>query len=240
MKYVDIHSHILWGVDDGAKNMEISMRMLRAAIGEGIEKVILTPHYKPGRCNAAPDKIRKLTMKLQEKAGESGLEIKLFTGNEIFYHRGMTELLEAGGVCTLADTDCVLTEFLPGEEYAGIRNGVYQLRAEGYQPVLAHVERYRNVCKDVRYVEELLDLGAYIQINAGSVMGNDGFATKQFCKRLLKRKLVHFIATDTHDTGRRAPCIKDCGKYLVSRYGKDYAERILYSNAEKILGGEYL
>ncbi len=240
VKYIDIHSHILPGIDDGAKDMETSLKMLRTAAEEGIKEVILTPHYKPGHRNASPETVRKLTMKLQEKVLESGLKMTLLTGNEIFYHRGMAGLLSAGRVCTLADTDSVLVEFFPAEEYAEIRSGVYQIRAEGYRPVLAHAERYQNVCRDTKYVEELIHMGAYIQINAGSIMGNYGFGTKQFCKRLLKKELVHFVATDAHDTGRRAPYLRDCGKYLVSKFGETYADNILYGNARRILSGDYL
>lgn len=240
VKYIDIHSHILPGIDDGAKNMETSLRMLRIAADEGIKEVILTPHYKPGHHNASPETVRKLTVKLQGWVLESGLEMTLLTGNEILYHRNMTGLLSAGEVCTLANTHCVLVEFFPAEEYVEIRSGVYQIRAEGYRPVLAHVERYQNVCRDTKYAEELIQMGAYIQINAGSIMGNYGFSTKQFCKRLLKKELVHFVATDSHDTGRRAPHLRDCGKYLISKFGEAYADSILYGNARRILSGDYL
>lgn len=240
MKYTDIHSHILPGIDDGAADMAVSMQMLRTAAAEGIGRIILTPHHKPGRRNAPPGKVRSLIRELEEEMGKEGLEMELLAGNEIFYRQGVAELLEKGEASPLAGTGCVLVEFSPLEDYAVVRNAVYQLLAGGWQPVVAHVERYQDVCRKKERVKELADMGAYLQVNAGSIMGGSGPGAKQRCRWLLKTGRVHFVATDAHDAGRRAPRLKKCGAYLAARYGEAYAGELLYGNAEKILAGGYL
>lgn len=234
-EYIDIHSHILPGIDDGARNMEISMQMLRMAEQEGISRIILTPHFKPGHHNAPPDKARELTALLQEKT-----KIRLFLGNEVFYQRDAAELLDEGAVSTLAESRYVLAEFLPGERFEEIRNAAYQLLSGGYLPVIAHAERCRSLVRDRGRIGELIRLGAYIQVNAGSIMGKHGYEAKSFARKLLKEKMVHFVATDAHDTEKRAPMMRDCAEHLARKYGEAYARQLLVGNPEAVLAKEYL
>ena len=237
---IDIHNHILPGIDDGSKDLATSLCMLRAAQEEGIQKIILTPHFKPGHRNASPDKIEKLLALLQDAAGKENLYIRLYPGNEIFFREEATKLLEKKQICTLAGTKYVLTEFMPGEEYSRIRNGIYQILAEGYQPVVAHVERYANVGKEIRHVKELMEMGAYIQVNAGSIMGNYGLKAKHFTRKLLANEWVHFVATDAHDMDKRPPRLRKCAEFVAGKYGTDYAKRLFTENPETLLSGEYL
>lgn len=240
MNYTDIHSHILPGIDDGSKDPATSLQMLRIAADQGITQIILTPHNKPMRHNAGPQKLVSMTKELQAKAVEDGLEIKLYTGNELYYRSGLAEEIADGKACTMAGSKYVLTEFNPMDDYDYIRNGIYSLTAGGFQPILAHVERYTKVCIKTDRVEDLINMGCYIQINAGSVMGQLGFGTELFTRKLLKEHLVHFVATDAHDTGKRSPKLAECASYINRKYGRDYMQELFFENPMHVIRDEYI
>ena len=195
--YVDIHSHILPQIDDGAKNEDMSFKMFHMAQRNGIAKIILTPHHKPMHHNANPQKIVELTQTLQQEIKKHGIEIELYTGNEIYFNSDILTLLEQKDVLTMANSDYVLVEFGPMDDFGYIRNGVYQILSGGYRPILAHAERYAAMGASTDCFERMIDMGCCIQINAGSIMGQFGFDTKIFTRRVLKKELVHFVARRT-------------------------------------------
>lgn len=238
--YIDIHSHILPQIDDGAENFDISMEMLRIAHADGIDGIILTPHYKPGHHNAGQGKAKDLAGRLRQEMGKEGMDIRLYAGNEFYYHEGMFRELEEGRGCTMADSSYVLIEFGPMERFGYIRGGLYEALAHGYRPILAHVERYGSLSGKPDWVEELIRMGSCIQVNAGSVMGKSGLGAKQFTRRLLKEGLVHFVATDAHNADKRKPELSDCGGYISRKYGVDYAVRLLYGNPMHVIKNEYI
>ena len=114
------------------------------------------------------------------------------------------------------------------------------IRDRGYTPVIAHIERYMCVLEDWKLALELKNMGAVIQVNAGSVIGDSGSKVKKFIKRLLKEEIVDVIGTDAHSNGRRSPRIQECAKYICRKFDEDYAKALLRDNAERILKGEYL
>lgn len=234
--FIDIHCHVLPMVDDGAESMEMALDMLRIAADEGIRKMILTPHQKADWKCVTPEGIAKRTELLQKKADELKIPVKLFPGNEIFYRHGLAELLEQGKIRTLADSHYVLIEFLPGEDYAYIRDAIGRVASFGYWPVVAHVERYVNVIRDMEKAERLKeDAGCYFQVNASSIVGDQGFAAKNVVKKLLKAGLVDFVGTDAHSDGSRAPRLRKCAGYLEKKYGETMAGKLMRENAEAIL-----
>lgn len=238
-KYIDIHSHILPGVDDGAQSMEESMDMLRQAQKEGIGTVILTPHQKPGRRCVSVSGLRERMHQLNEQMKRLHIEVDLYAGSELLYSHDLAGRLRDGRVCTLAGSRYVLVEFLPDENWPYIRNGLYELACAGYFPVVAHAERCIQLAADPERVRELVDMGCYIQVNAGSVTGTFGFAMKRASRRLLKEEIVHFVATDAHKSmGKRSVQLKDCSIYLRKKCGQEYADRLLWKNAACILADE--
>lgn len=240
ISYTDIHAHILPGIDDGARDEEMCMGMLKLAVKDGISQIFLTPHNKPMHHNASPSKIRALTKELQEKVRENGLAVELYTGNELYYHSELLELLEEGKACTLADSKYVLLEFGPMDDFGYIKKGIYQILAGGYHPILAHAERYSELFASVKKVEELADMGCYIQLNRGSVMGQYGFRIKRYCRRLLALDLVDFVASDAHDDKRRICFLSDCAKYIEKKFGQQRAERIFADNPARVIAGDYI
>lgn len=238
LESIDIHCHIMPGVDDGSPNTDTSLQMLKIAAKNGITKVILTPHHKPAHHNVSPDQNVIYRQRLQEKAMEQGIDIKLYSGNEIYYSDETQEDLESGRICTLAGSDYVLVEFHPTNPYKAIHNGLYQVQAAGFIPIIAHVERYSDVVSHPDYVEELVNMGCYVQVNAGSIMGKYGFGISHFSRKLIKNGLVHFIATDAHDTGRRAPELLECRKYAERKFGKNTADRLFFDNPMSVIHNE--
>lgn len=238
--YIDIHSHILPQIDDGAENFDMSMKMLQTANADGIKTIIATPHYKPGRHNASPEKIYFLIEKLCQEAKKAEIEVKLYPGNEFYYHDGIFQELDEERVCAMAGSSYVLIEFGPMERFEYIRNGLYEALTHGWRPILAHAERYSAILGKSENVEELIRLGSCIQINAGSILGKTGMGVRQFTKKLLKEHLVHFVATDAHDAKKRKPVLSDCGKYVSRKYGEIYAQRLFHDNPMHVIKNEYI
>lgn len=235
-KIIDLHCHVLPGVDDGSSSMEESMEMLRIAACEGIVKMIATPHYKAGRKNVSVDGITRRIEQLQQCIDEEQLGIELLPGNEILYFDELIEELETKSLRTLCDSNYVLVEFLPGDSYKKIRNAVDALIGDGYIPVLAHVERYECLVKDMGLIKELIELGARVQINAGSVAGKHGWKIKKYVCQLLKEQLVDYIGTDAHDRNNRKPEMLKCIAVLIKKkIDSSYITAITHDNAMKII-----
>lgn len=231
MDIIDIHCHITPGVDDGAKDRETSRSMLSLSKQQGVTDIILTPHYNERRGMITDP--REGFTRAKEEAKTLG--IRLYTGNEIYYSRGAMEQLHAGALYTLAGTGYVLAEFSFTAEFEAIRRGLSELINAGFQPVVAHVERYSSVYQSDIY--ELLELGAYLQLNANSVMAGS-FQVKRFCKRLLKENLVSFIASDCHNMAERKPNLGDCATYIEKKYGGDVCEKIFSRNPRLLIDGK--
>lgn len=235
MGFVDIHSHILPGMDDGAGSLEESLKMLRIARAEGIADIIATPHYKSGRYRADSREISRAVEMLQKAAATEGIAVRIHPGTEIYYHSELEDKLTSGALHTLNHTDFLLTEFSPFDDYSYVRNGTEAILGMGYIPVLAHVERYQCLLQDAERVQELKDRGCYIQVNASSIAGEYGFAAKRFTRKLLKKQLIDFVGTDAHNTDKRRPAMKKCADILYRKCSREYADAVLFENARSHL-----
>lgn len=235
LNYVDLHCHILPGVDDGAKNETISHRMLEMAVADGIGQIVVTPHYKANRHNESKEKIVQLVQEAQQWLDAQGYALKLYTGNEIKYFHGMTNLLKEQKICTLADSFYILLEFTPEDDYSYIRHGVKEALAAGFYPVVAHIERYQTLCSHTEYVEELVDMGAYMQVNAASIEGKLGFVTKHKVLKWIKNGLVHFVASDAHSDENRIPGLSKSAQIVEKKCGSEAVQELFHDNQQKII-----
>ena len=233
--YIDIHSHILPGLDDGAGNEEMSLEMLKMAEEDGITDIIATPHFHYRRGHATPVQIRETAANMQRKAEEAGLTLKIHTGNELYYTHELLETVKAGDALTLADSDYVLLEFSPDSERRKIQNAVYQFLSEGYYPIMAHMERDQVFQKHPEFMDVVADMGVYYQINAGSILGVAGWSIKRFAKSMLKSGMVQFIATDAHDIEKRCPQFGKAADWLNKKFGENELQDYLYKNPKMIL-----
>lgn len=238
--YIDIHSHILPQVDDGANSLEQTKHMLECAYDEGIRTIIATPHYYEGKEKDFFLHMEESLSDMKEKLDFFSNKITFHLGCEIFYSHESVNLLNDKKIPTLAGSHYVLVEFSPTAEYSYIRNGIQEFLFGGYRPILAHIERYPNIIKDTNQIKKLITMGSYIQVNAMSIVGKTGKEQQKIVKKLLKNHLVHFIATDAHNDRERAPKLKKCVEYLTRKYGEAYAVRLLEDNPYKVLKNEYL
>lgn len=233
---IDIHSHILPGLDDGARSVEQSLAMFQIAEQEGITAIIATPHCYGHKKNASPQKIQEQIVTMQKELKSNNISIQIYSGNEIYYRQGVEEELEKGNINTLVESSYVLVEFHPGEDYHYIVQGLNSLNRYGYSPILAHAERYENLYTKKGRTKELKDSGVQLQINASSITAKglgDTYRKRAFM--MLKEQMADYIATDAHSDGYRAPLIQACEKILQKKAGQEYSRKLLFENAERIL-----
>jgi Capsular polysaccharide biosynthesis protein len=233
--FIDIHSHILPNLDDGAKSMQMAANMARIAEKEGIRTIIVTPHYHERRSKLSYQDIEKCRQKLQSDASIQAYNINFHIGCEVYYSHDCMGLLNSREIPTLAGSRYVLVECSTSTDLRQIKMIVNEFLMEGYLPILAHVERYPSLCSDLDNIEEIINQGAYIQINAASIMGKNGFNAKKTARKILKYRMVHFVATDSHSDRRRVPRLKKCAKYIARKHGEDWMKELLISNPNKII-----
>ncbi len=233
--YFDIHCHILPGIDDGAANEREMLQMLKVAYSQGIRYVFATPHYHPKRGEADASVVDSVFENVQNVVKTQFPDMKIYKGNEIYFRQDATQMLKEGRLLTLAGSDYVLLEFSTAVSRDQVKNAVGQLQMAGYVPVIAHVERYEDLVGEYGFIEELADAGVYFQVNAASVVGDMGGARKRFIKKMIKNDWVHFIGTDAHDAGHRAPLMEKCASYLRKKFDEDTAEMLLYHNPMMIV-----
>ena len=235
MKYVDIHSHILPFLDDGARDEEMSLAMLRIAESEGITDIIATPHYRQGHYRGERKDVDRVLSGMKERMKEEGIHVNLYPGNEIYYRSELEEKLDAGVLSSLNDSGYVLVEFSPMEDFMYIRSAAEELFSIGYTPIIAHIERIQCIERKIEHARTLKRMGCDIQVNAAGIVGEAGFRSKRFTHKLLKEQLIDYVATDAHNVENRPPKMKKCAELLLRKYDRDYVEAILYRNAEERL-----
>lgn len=233
---IDIHSHILPCLDDGAKSVEQSISMFRMAAMEGIHTIVATPHCYGHKKDASYEEVLEAVNKMREELEKEGIPIDLYAGNEIYYRQGVEEDLERGNIHTLAGSSYVLVEFHPQEESSYIFRALNRLNSYGYRPILAHAERYENLYGKKESIEEVKNCGVKIQINASSICAKRwGDPYRKRVWGLLKKEWVDFVATDAHSDGHRAPKMKECRNLLAKKLEDAYVFQLLEENASYIL-----
>ena len=232
---VDIHCHLLPGIDDGSSSMEETKALLSIAYKEGVRTICATPHYRPERWHTDPQQVKRLYEQVQSMARQMDPDFHIYLGNELYYRSSSTEALSEGSCRTMGAGRYVLVEFNPSKEFREMDSALYSLLAEGYLPLLAHVERYACLKKDISRIEGLIEKGVLIQMNAGSLSGDFGFMETRYAKKLVEREFVHVIASDSHDQNRRAPRFQKCRHYLNKTFGEDYGDLLLHDNPLCIL-----
>lgn len=236
MRLIDIHCHVLPYVDDGAEDMEEAIEILEESYRQGIRHMIVTPHYRKEFFETPVPKIVNSYRALRKEAAARGIQI--FLGCEYFrdteIYDQIYEQISGKKRVTLAGTKYMLVEFSIQDTFSYIRNFTYQMKTQGIQPIIAHVERYEN-CWTMENIQELHDCGVQIQLNAATVLGQHGWANKKMCLKLMKNDLIDYIASDTHNVDDRAQNLKKCADYVEKKMGSEYAKKIFFANPSKIL-----
>lgn len=217
MSTVDIHCHILPGLDDGSPDQATSARMARMAVAHGIGTVVATPHWVEDEQEISPQIVRQAAVDVQTLLLENSIPLTVLPGHEAFICPDLPDRLRHGHVLTLADKGTHLLLELPYEEMPiYVDSVVFGLQLQGVTPILAHVERYQYVRRDWRVLERWIQHGCLAQVNAASLgpRRRDGVA-----QELVDRGLIACTATDAHDAVHRPPCSIWNGSGLDSLIG---------------------
>lgn len=226
----DVHCHLMPNVDDGAEDMEVTRKLLQMEFDQGVRTIYLTPHYRKGMFETSLEKIHQQFELVRQEAAQISSELRVVLGCEFHACMDMTELLKDGKRPAMGDSRFVLIEFSGRHDFRMMKERCYALLSSGYTPIVAHAERYPALYKKFDELQELVDMGAYIQMNANSILGVDGFWMKQFCKKVMKLDLLHFVGSDAHDLKERSPQMGRCADYMEKVMGTEYARRILIEN----------
>lgn len=236
---IDIHCHLLPGLDDGAKDQETCREMLRAACADGIQAILATPHYNSG----APSDYSKRRNFALAAASRMAEEIqpgfRLYPGFELYFDSTIPDQLAAGKPLSLNGTKYVLLEVLPSAEFSYIQRAVQEIQYAGFWPILAHIERYEALSRPER-VKDLIDMGAFMQMNADSLLGKLGWGRTRQLWTMVKKGYIHVIGCDAHDASLRGFHMAECGEAIRKRLGEEARDRLCRDNAMSIIKGVYL
>jgi len=233
--FSDIHTHILPGVDDGAVDLEEALQMVRMAWQNGTRVLFLTPHYFGHYLKGTKQDIQDAYSAFCRQVSAEFPDMKLYLGTELSFEVEAAEKLANGEILTLNHSRYVLLEFAYSILRFQLVSGVSELIRWGYTPIIAHAERCGNFYQFPELMDELLEMGALVQLNADSVMGRNGFFVKRFCHKLLKAQKVHFIASDAHNTQNRQPVLQSCYERVCKKYGREYARKLFADNIQAVI-----
>jgi protein-tyrosine phosphatase len=227
---IDIHHHLLWGLDDGSKSVENSVAMAQIAAADGITHIVCTPHANE-QYAYEPQVIAEKITTLQRALDEAGVAIKLGRGCD--FHMSYDNIQEAKADPTRFSINGLGYLLIELPDYGisqALTETLYQLRLAGLTPILTHPERNATLQTDQQRMVEWLQGGLFIQVTAGSVLGHMGKVAQRMAHQLLTNRWVHFLATDAHNTTSRPPKMREAYELVVEKYGQEYAHALCVSN----------
>lgn len=231
----DIHTHILPGIDDGAKTLTDSVEIVRWLVEQGVTDIIATPHFVNESEYTSPREHNlKLLDELRDALKIARINVNLYLGNEIYIDKDILRLHEKGLVSTLADSKYLLVELPLDTEFPNYDDYLRDLVEAGYRVILAHPERYQLAQKDFNALKDLAEIGVLFQCNWRSFLGKYGKEAEKIVKMLAKRKMIFALGSDSHRPGRSDYLTIVRGK-LRSCYNEREISQILRINPEKIV-----
>lgn len=242
---IDIHSHIIFDVDDGPKTLEDSRRLLEESYRQGVRTIISTSHRRKGMFETPEEKIAANFKQVQDLAKQVADDLTVLYGAEIYYTSDILKKLEEGTFPSLGGTKYVLIEFSMNTPYKDIHSALGNVIRLGMTPVVAHIERYHCLENDEDKVSELINMGCYMQVNSSNVLKPKLFGDRyKFMKKrvqfFLERDLVHFVASDMHNLDDRPPYMQKAYQIVAKKYGAERAEELFKTNQEILLNNEFI
>ena len=242
---IDIHSHIIFDVDDGPKTLEDSRRLLEESYRQGVRTIISTSHRRKGMFETPEEKIAANFKQVQELAKQVADDLTVLYGAEIYYTSDILKKLEEGTFPSLGGTKYVLIEFSMNTPYKDIHSALGNVIRLGMTPVVAHIERYHCLENDEDKVSELINMGCYMQVNSSNILKPKLFGDRyKFMKKrvqfFLERDLVHFVASDMHNLDDRPPYMQKAYQIVAKKYGAERAEELFKTNQEILLSNEFI
>lgn len=232
---IDLHCHLLPGIDDGAPDRAVALAMARMAVADGIDTVACTPHIYPGLYENDRAGILAAVEAFRGELANEGIALQLTTGADTHLAPDLVEGLRSGRIATLADSRYFLFE--PPHHVAPPRlaDSVFQVLAAGYVPVVTHPERLTWIEEHYPLFAQLVRGGAWMQVTAGSLTGRYGRRPRYWAERMLDEGLVHILATDAHHCERRVPLLAEGREAAATRVGADEAMHLVQTRPECIL-----
>lgn len=236
-KLIDIHAHILPGVDDGSRNMGETISLLKIAYEQGVRKVIATPHFSLSGSTSS-ERVLRLLECVQNITKELASDLEIFPGQEILYFDSLAEQLDSGSALTLAGTRYVLIEFPASESFRQMERAIRKLMAFGYRPVIAHAERY-TCLRSGSCADAAIGAGALLQMNFTSLR----FKASSFwriteierCRNMIRRNKIHFLGTDMHRVDYRPPEVQEALSWLEQNVHAESVDRLIWGYPQKLL-----
>ncbi len=242
---IDLHSHIIFGVDDGPKTLEESEQLLIEAYHQGVRTIVATSHRRIGMFETLEEKIQINFRQVKELAKEIAPDLSILYGAEVYYSNEMLEKLKDGEVPCVNETSYVLIEFSRSTSFWEIRNALKNLLMLGLIPIVAHIERYQALENNEKYLKEIISMGCYTQVNSSNILKPKFFndknrVLKKRVKYFLERDLVHFIASDMHNLSKRPPYMKDAYEIISKKYGEKKARELFVDNPSRIIQNQLI
>ena len=236
--FFDLHSHLLYGVDDGASSYAEMTQMLDIAYADGTRALCATPHYSPRLFGENRARATAVFEELCAYAEKKYPDLYLYQGHEIGYFGGCVEALNDGRCCSINGSRYVLVDFPEAMSFYEISSSLLMLIRVGYRPILAHTERYRALSSQLPWLHEFAANGGVIQLNASSACGEWGHGAKQLWRRLIKEDLAHIISSDGHHPEMRPPRMSVCMDYLQKHCSPHKIQQLIWNNACGVVGDE--
>lgn len=233
---IDIHTHILPGVDDGAPSEADSLEMARLAIEEGIHTIVATPHHKNGRYDNDRESILAYTKILNDLFQSEGIPLTLLPGQETRINGDMVMDLERQKILPINDSNYVFVEFPSRHIPKYTEQLLYEIQLAGYVPVIVHPERNEAILKEPNRLYDFVRKGSLAQITAGSIVGKFGHDIRNLSHQLLDAHLIHFIASDAHNTTSRSFWMREAHEEVKKTYGMDLLYFFL-ENSQRLVDG---
>ncbi|MBB5887989.1 tyrosine-protein phosphatase [Lactovum miscens] len=235
---IDIHCHILPGIDDGAKTLEDTLTMLKVAIEEGITVITATPHHNPEYKNERPLILQKV-QEVEQIIEENNLPIQVLPGQEVRAYGEVIADFKDNKLLTAADNSrFVLIEF-PSDHVPGYASQLfYQMQSNGFQPILVHPERNSEIIENPNILYDLVNKGALSQITASSVTGHFGRKIQKLTYQIVENNLAHFIASDAHNVTSRSFKMKEALKIIGDEFGFELSEYYKNNSKQVIIDGQ--
>lgn len=235
---IDIHSHVLYGLDDGARTFEESLAMLRMAAAHGTTALVATPHASP-EYRFQPERIAQQMAELSAALKESGEALEIYSGCDFHLsYDNITDSIDNPNKYTINQKTYLLVEFSDLVIFRNTPDIFARLAGAGMVPVITHPERNALLRQRLEAIAAWVASGACVQVTAQSLTGGFGRHAQEFCRRLLDRGLVHFAASDGHDCERRPPCMDRARAWLAENYGDAAAETLCETNPRAaVIGG---
>ncbi|CAD2071604.1 tyrosine-protein phosphatase [Phocicoccus pinnipedialis] len=236
---IDLHNHILIGVDDGPETFEESLALLKQARDEGITHIVATPHHLHPNWDTPTSVVRKKVDELMEYPEVKALGIEILLGQEIRLKDHLFEGLEQGTAIGLNKSNYVLIELPSSHVPSSTKQIIFELQRKSYIPIIAHPERNKAIANDLSILYELVNAGALAQLTSTTLNGDMGKKTQKLSIQMIEHNLVHFVASDAHHSETRPFIMKSLFTNKNLKNIQDEIKRLL-NNAEVIVNNDKL